>query len=389
MPARLNDSAGRPGRRWVSVDGSEGLTLTSNRRSQLAIKHTYPAHASFSDSWVSWVHASDAQRLEQGFRRIAAAAKLPGRQNSQVNIFELVHIWLLHNKHRSLLILDNLDDAKFLYATHLHDPPLVEHLPHCEKGSILITTRENQVACRFVESRHSIEVNARADFRSLELLETKLEFPRNGELVEQLAAALEHVLRAITQAAAFINKSLTCSIADYLDRLHHFAPETEHHLERQEPQVRRDRAAQNAIFLTWRVSFDLIGSRRAAAADLLSLMSFYESSHIPGVILRDRCTRAEPGDVMTCFGTKSCGNTRYGAIEANPDFEVSIQVLRDYCPISVTADDEVSFCMHALVQSATRSWLNEQSSSEFGYWKSNAIFNLLSPFQRTTGVKTF
>ena len=99
-----------------------------------------------------WVHASNAARFEQSFRDIADRAKIYGRRDPQANIFKLVHDWLCDCKHRWLLVLDNVDDARFLLDVRANrggqaanviggGRPLREYLPHCERGSILVTTR--------------------------------------------------------------------------------------------------------------------------------------------------------------------------------------------------------------------------------------------------------
>jgi hypothetical protein len=72
------------------------------------------AYTQSPETWVFWVHASNAARFEQSYRDIAGCVKIAGRQDPQANIFELVHNWLRDCKQRWLLVLDNVDDARFL-----------------------------------------------------------------------------------------------------------------------------------------------------------------------------------------------------------------------------------------------------------------------------------
>jgi hypothetical protein len=44
--------------------------------------------------WVFWIHASNAERLEQGYQDIAAVAEIPGRDNPKMKLFQLVYLWL-------------------------------------------------------------------------------------------------------------------------------------------------------------------------------------------------------------------------------------------------------------------------------------------------------
>ena len=116
-----------------------------------------------------WVHASNAARFEQSYRDIADRVKIAGRRDSQANIYKLVHDWLCDCKQTWLLVLDNADDARFLLSgqadgvgqgqitnAQVIRKPLREYLPHCERGSILVTTRNKEAALKLVgqSARH-------------------------------------------------------------------------------------------------------------------------------------------------------------------------------------------------------------------------------------------
>jgi hypothetical protein len=64
---------------------------------------------------VFWIHASNFDRIEQGYRKIAERMKIPGREDPKANILELVAKWLQdESKGTWLLVLDNLDDDSVL-----------------------------------------------------------------------------------------------------------------------------------------------------------------------------------------------------------------------------------------------------------------------------------
>jgi hypothetical protein len=52
--------------------------------------------------------------------------------------------------------------------------------------------------------------------------------------------------------------------------------------------LRRDREAKNSIITTWQISFDYIREIRPSAANLLSLMSFFDRQAIPEALLRSQ-----------------------------------------------------------------------------------------------------
>ena len=70
-----------------------------------------------------WIHASNIDRIEQGYREIAERVKIPGRTDPKQNIFELVARWLRdETKGRWVLVLDNLDDDAVLSAPQATAP---------------------------------------------------------------------------------------------------------------------------------------------------------------------------------------------------------------------------------------------------------------------------
>lgn len=115
--------------------------LTIDRKSQLSIEYSYRVRSQSPSTWVLWIHASNAARFEQSFRDIAEQAKLFGRKDPTVNIFQLVESWLQDARREWLLILDNVDDDGFLRQpatgqqgleaseSNLSTKPLLEYLP--------------------------------------------------------------------------------------------------------------------------------------------------------------------------------------------------------------------------------------------------------------------
>ena len=90
--------------------------------SRSAIEYAYRTRDRSPETWVFWIHASNAARFEQSFRDIADRVKIFGRQNPTANIFQLVRDWLLDDrKGKWILILDNVDNASFLFEAQSTD----------------------------------------------------------------------------------------------------------------------------------------------------------------------------------------------------------------------------------------------------------------------------
>jgi len=271
-----------------------------------------------------------------------------------------VHDWLRdERKGKWVLILDNVDDASFLLDTRRmsrdgqtndeNSRPLVWYLPQSQNGSILITTRSREAARKLVIPRNIIAVEPMSKADALALFEKKLGAQNDSNDVAALAYALEYMPLAIIQASAYIcEQQPFCSVKQYLADFQDLLSNNEEAV----TEFRRDYEAKNSIILTWQISFDHIRQKIPSAANLLSLMSFFDCQGIPGDLLRNR---SESGDGQ---------QTEYK--------EDSVK-LRNYSFISINTDGK-TFEMHSLVQLATRKWLEDHGQLE--KWKQQFISNL-------------
>ncbi|KAF1935661.1 hypothetical protein EJ02DRAFT_484082, partial [Clathrospora elynae] len=375
---------------WAALVGIGGVG-----KSQLAIEHAYRTHEQSPETWVFWVHASNAARFEQSYRDIADRVKIFGRRDPQANIFKLVHDWLCDSRQRWLLVLDNLDDARFLISDQAdgHDQaqttnarvirkPLREYLPHCERGSILVTTRNKEAALKLVEQRDLVSVEPMDKAEGIALFTKKLGPRGNNSDVAELAAALEYMPLAIVQAAAYIlQRGPRCSVAKYLDEYRKSERKQTSLLDHDKGHLRRDREAKNSILVTWQISFEYIQQTRSSAADLLSLMSFFDRQGIPEDLLRPRTEQQGARTIQTekvrNHGDSDSDDNISQSSAGDDEFEDDIVALRNFCFISVDTSG-TSFEMHALVQLATRMWL--EANSKLEQWKGQFVRNLCAAF---------
>lgn len=399
-------------------------------KSQLAIEHCYRTLEAFPGTWVLWAHASSAARLEKSFREIAELVKIEGRQDPRVNIFQLVHDWMRDTEAQWLLVLDNVDDADFLFDTQATSSkttakPLLEYLPHWEYGSILITTRNNEVALRLVEQRDTIALDPMNALQAQALLEKKLgaqAASSNTTKLAELATVLEHMPLALAQAAAYIlQRAPLCSVTQYLDQFRISERKRTNLLSYDKGQLRRDKEAKNSIIMTWQISFDYIQKTRPSAADLLSLMSFFDRQGIPRSVLQiqaeheeDKINReidgarvdynqeenrvqseCDDGDakehhdtIGNDLGSASRNNSPYDSEDEEEDeededdfeddaFLEDVMILRDFRFISVSTDT-TTFEMHALVQLSMHTWLTANGKLE--RFRGQFIHNLSEAF---------
>jgi tetratricopeptide (TPR) repeat protein len=336
---------------------------------------------------VFWVHASNAARFEQSYRDIANQVKIAGRRDAQANIFELVHNWLRDCKQRWLLVLDNVDDARFLLNTQAADSKTVsrslrEYLPHCERGSILVTTRNEEAALKFVERRNIVRVRPMDEAEGLALFKKKLGSQDDNGDIAELAAALEYMPLAIVQAAAFIlQRAPRHSVAKYLDEYKKSERKRASLLNYNEEYFRRDWEAKNSIIVTWQISFEYIQQTRSSAADLLSLMSFFDRQGISEALLQRQASQGgvqrSPKEPKQDIWESDEEETSSQSSAGDDQFEGDIVALRNFCFISVNSSG-TSFEMHALVQLATRRWL--EANNKLEHWKEQFISSLYATF---------
>ncbi|KAK3690585.1 hypothetical protein B0T22DRAFT_491771 [Podospora appendiculata] len=343
-------------------------------KSQLAIEFAHRIDAEQPDTWVFWVHAGTQARVEEGFRTIADAIKLPGRNQAKANIPQLVYHWLSNERNgRWIMILDSADDRDIFYDPTSGDArngrPFATYLPQSRNGSIIITTRNQDLASWLTGHRQNIiEVGPMARTDALTLLEKKLGSLADTDMADDLVQALDFVPLAISQAAAYIQaRAPRSSPEKYLAEFRESECKKGRLLEYDGGDLRRDGGASNAILTTWQISFDYIRSKQPSAADLLSLMSFFDRQGIPGWVLNiPRISKeAMQGRSQNKDSTLELDDSSSATDDDTDDgtdddidsgFEDDVAMLRDYCLITTNeVGDE--FEMHGLVQLSTRRWL--------------------------------
>jgi tetratricopeptide (TPR) repeat protein len=346
---------------------------------------------------VFWVHASNTDRIEQGYRDIADQVRLAGRNDPKADIFKLVHNWLRNEKNgKWFLVLDNADDAAALTLPADNNPnaqvssknggrkrSLMSYLSQSKNGSVLVTSRTRSVAMQLVDESDILSIGPMDDASGSELLQKKLGEKVGKDGTVELAKALEFMPLALVQAAAYIRqRAPRCSVQQYLEDFHKSDRKRTSLLDYDGGHLRRDEEAKNSILITWQISFDHILRARRSAADLLSLMSFFDRQGIPEELLRGQNrieTRQksikDDGAKNTDSDCDSDSDSEDSDSEASVDdgFEEDILTLRNYSFIGITTN-ATTFDMHRLVQLATRKWLEEHGQLET--WKGQYINNL-------------
>jgi tetratricopeptide (TPR) repeat protein len=262
------------------------------------------------------------------------------------------------------MIVDNADDPSVFFKQAEGEEldsatrSLADFLPQSPNGSLLITSRNRDVAFRLTgDASDIINVEPLDKKQSVDLLCKKLSSAPDREDAIELVEALDGMPLAITQAAAFISRGEPrMTVSKYLQDLRASDENRAQLLKKDIGDARRDGKASNSIMSTWEISFKYIRNNWPSAAQLLSLMSLFDRQGIPEILLRDKYSH----DNET---------------ELNLDDDISI--LASYSLITINHDGN-DFEMHRLVQFATKKWL--ELNEELELWKEKYIEILYEDF---------
>jgi len=239
---------------------------------------------------------------------------------------------------------------------------------------MIVTSRSNKAALQLVDDADIVMLEPMESSPALALLEKKLGDRSDATWSGKLAAALERIPLALAQAAAYINAGWPmCSVEQYLEKLEKSEKSKTSLLKTVSKERRRDHDAVDSTILTWQISFEHIRSVRLSAANLLSLMSFYDHQGIPASLLRMGAEREkEKGAGHGIIDSDLPDTDKFNLPSTAEDLEKDIIALRDHLFVSITTPS--SFEMHRLVQFAARVWL--ESNGQYQHWAQRSVVKL-------------
>ncbi|OJJ41230.1 hypothetical protein ASPWEDRAFT_731886 [Aspergillus wentii DTO 134E9] len=321
-------------------------------KSQIAIEFAYQIRAECPQTSVFWIHASSIERFRKGYYNILSECDIPEVDTEKYDKLIRVRDWL-ENEHKDwLMIIDNADEASlFLSSGELSHGKLkknsstaelsiLDYLPKCVHGSILITTRNRAAGVKFTQSCPAdlVEVQTMTETESKNLIKSTVTDHIPTELeMHQLSDLLDHLPLALVQASAFMQENML-SVGEYID-LYHDSDETRMDLLCESFEtLGRDTEVPNAVATTLIVSINQIKERDPKAIEVLSLMAFLDQHDIAKSLVKQQVKR--PLELTKALGTLKS----FSLIMAN--------------------EQRASFSLHRLVQLAMRKWLIVESAFE-------------------------
>ena len=225
---------------------------------------------------VFWMYAGNLERLRKSYLDIARKANLRERDDPKTDVFQLVKEWFEGEESGHwLLIVDNADDLEMFYGPGPGSP--AHYFPRSDRGSILMTTRYRKVGVKFASARNSIPVPAMSSDESKEFLDTRLgKIQQEDGDRKQLTEELEHIPLALVQASSFISENQS-SAGRYLQLYRDSEISKTRLLSEDFEDDIRDPEMKNPVATTWMISINYISENHTAAANILSLMSVFDS----------------------------------------------------------------------------------------------------------------
>ncbi|KAK4991151.1 hypothetical protein LTR66_006622 [Elasticomyces elasticus] len=341
----------------VAISGIGGVG-----KSQIAIEYCYRYKERKPDAHVFWVHGGNVARFYQGYKRIAQLLELPGWDDPEASILELVSSWSSNTHATFLLVVDNADNienwwpGKYKSVGSLDDPSknLSKYLPeNSNNGHVLITTRDNRVAGRLAKQSKPIAIQPMSNEEARSLFLSKLgagalDFDESE--VHNLLEELDRLPLAVSQAAAFIEEN-GISIVEYTSALR--GEDAEEFLHEELDDARRDEESVNSVFRTWKLSYDQIKQQKSCAADLLCLLAMLDRQSVPKSMLKV------------------------------PEVTTSLAVLQSFNLITARAGSQ-SFQIHRLVQKFVQVSVQRDKASQ--KWKEMALACISRDYPTEIGV---
>ncbi|KAL5410465.1 hypothetical protein PMIN04_010624 [Paraphaeosphaeria minitans] len=314
-------------------------------KSALALEFAYRAIATNTRREIFWVPAMSQESVELAFREIAVRLRIPGISDGDANLKQLMRETLSStNSHHWLMIVDNADDTSILLESDSEDPkstPLIDFIPHSDKGSILFTTRSRKAAIALSQTC-TLSLDDMGETEARQLLmnrTTNKSLLDDAPAVNKLLEALTYLPLAIVQAAAFMNQN-DISASKYVLLLQNASAEAEIFSERFEDTTRYHRT-DSTVAKTWHISFEHIRRQDPLAAENLSFIACIDRTGIPQSLL-------PPG------GSKVQHTKALGTLTGYAFLTERQQTVPGF-------DEERYFDMHRLVHMALSWWLEVHS----------------------------
>ena len=286
--------------------------LGGSGKSQIALEHAYWYKLNYPASSVFWLDASSPEQLRSCLEMAAAHCGLSRPDDTSTVVLERLDRWLLdRNNGHWLMIVDGVNDKKIMLGPS-DDDQLSQRgtnrslllskivcyrtsaVPH---GKVLFTTNNRSLGNMLAAQELLLQVHDMKPQDACTLMRKQLEadvlanssaknqcITWNDNDLELLAEQLGYLPLTLAQAAAYIRQN-QMSVQSYLQLMMNNDLEMIVLLENDFLADSAGGHSSKAIVSTWKIGFDWIEANHKGAAEMLSLMAFFEPRQVPLVLL--------------------------------------------------------------------------------------------------------
>ncbi|KAF2651873.1 hypothetical protein K491DRAFT_75781 [Lophiostoma macrostomum CBS 122681] len=350
-------------RQRIALHGFGGVGKT-----EIALQCAYALQETQPEIAILWIQANSLESSHQSVSRIATALKIEGVETTNADVLGLVRERLLQPDPKWLMIVDQADgfhnpaigevEASKPYAQYRR---LLQYIPDCPHGSVLVTTRDKKIANSFAKPADIEQILPLRPDESEDLMRRLL--PREqglGGAIVELTDRLNHFPLAIVQACSLMSGN-GMSIHTYLQHYRESQSNALALFEHDHTDLSGGADYGNAVTTTWMISFQHLEARNEYASDLISFMAYVNPTDIPGDLLR-----MVKEDIDKARFDVACGD------------------LKALSFISAAPPD--MFNIQPVVQSVMRMWL--QRNDKFQHWSDIALTTMANALPAPTISKS-
>ncbi|KAI5808304.1 P-loop containing nucleoside triphosphate hydrolase protein, partial [Pyronema omphalodes] len=331
----------------VALHGLGGVGKTQD-----VLDFVYSCQRSHS---VFWIYCESPTRFDEDYRKLAKLVKIPGYNelDPSQNTRLMVKNWLESKDSGDwILVLDNADNKTDLFpeSTGAESHGLAKYIPKCAKGTIVITTRDYEVAQQLAGSNGVLHKKPMTSDNAKNLFQKHYpsHLPYDKTDCDELLEELQYLPLAITQVASYlqINRH-TITPTQYLAefqrtkaRRQQLLSKPVHNPFRPELPISSASSAET-VLTTFEITFRQILTQSPLAGSILRLIACINAQAVPHELLAELASRSDEFLLREALGTL-----------------VNFSLL--HCQTDSTGTGETTYTLHLLVHLAIQYFMSPE-----------------------------
>jgi tetratricopeptide (TPR) repeat protein len=340
---------------------------------------------------VFWVHADNETTFTQDFKSIARKLGLSSNLDGE-DLLMAVRYCIEANP-PWVLILDNADNLRLFGVGHTAQDALNtgdqassldRFIPRGPRGQIMWTSRDERISGGLVAARRAIKVSSMTPDEAKELFDsvgnTKISTDKAKDIAA-LLAELDWLPLAISQAAAYIRKTMT-TIEEYMLRLKEGKKRWRILKQSQTDRFRR-REVSNSILETWSISMKHLQIENKTSYQILHIHAFMDNQNIPFELIKQAALYSDESNVLDHVHEEYDSSSSSSSSDSDSDDDQVTEAIARLCEFSFlsiqdTGDGNRAYKVHKLVQEAMRYELGRKERKKEEKYFSAAALGIIS-----------